>query len=171
MFSGGRAWTRCAVFGFVHLEVAGDCGGHENSETLLTSCKESCEFSKSYLDRIGCQHAEETITTARSSSCSQARPHPPHQVHGIGDSQARPMFPHREGLRVTPGLGPPRGSEQAGQKVVLIRHKLLERQTYAQGLCALGRRLMSRPRLTFKSYHLGRKLTGCGAVWPASGCL
>ena len=60
-------------------------------------------------------------------------PPPPHRVHGIGDSQARPMFPHREGLRVTPGLGPPRGSEQAGQKVVLIRHKSLERQTYAQG--------------------------------------
>lgn len=98
-------------------------------------------------------------------------PPTPHRVHGIGDCQARPMFPHREGLCVTPGLGPPRGSEQAGQKVVLIRHKSLERQTYAQGLCALGRRLMSRPRLTFKSVHLGRKLTGCGAVWPASGCL
>lgn len=147
MLSGGRAWTRCSVFVLVHLEIAADSGGLKNSETLLTSCNESCEFSKGYLDRRGCQHAEEKITPAGPSSCSQ--------THGIVDSWARP---HREGLGAPPGPETPGGSEQAEGRDVLIRHKLLERQTSAQGLCALRRKLTSRP-------------TKVERTWQGVGCV
>lgn len=129
MLSGGRAWTRCSVFVFVlaHSEIEADSGDLKNSKTLLTSCNEGCEFSKGYLDRRGCRHAEEKIPTAGASSCSQ--------IHGIVDSWARPVLPHREGLGAPPGPGSPGSSKQAHERAVLIRYKLLERQTSAQGLC------------------------------------
>lgn len=51
VISEDSTWARCSVFVFAISEIAGDWEGYMNSETLLLSCKKSCEFFKSYLAR------------------------------------------------------------------------------------------------------------------------
>lgn len=106
VISEDSAWTRYSVFVLAISETARDCGGFTNSETLLTSCKQSCEFSKGYLARRGCQHTEEETTTAGLSSSSRT-------PRSTVDNRAGLILLHREGAGCASQPRPPGGSERA----------------------------------------------------------